>query len=723
MDNDIRSGQTSPLGATVFKEGVNFCLFSKHATQVELLLFDAPNDPKPSRIIAFDPKQNKTFYYWHLLVEGLKEGQVYAYRVHGPYYPKKGHRFDSSKVLLDPYAKAIVGEEIYDRKQAMLFGVDNCASALRGVVVNSKADSYDWEGDTPLRIPYASSVIYELHVGGFTKNPNSGLPSEKRGTYAGLIEKIPYLKELGITTVELLPVHYFDSEDAQPGLKNYWGYSTIGFFAPHRGYSSRQDPLGPVDEFRDMVKALHKAGIEVILDVVFNHTAEGNEKGPTLSFRGIDNDTYYILENDKQYYSNYSGCGNSVKANHPVVGGLILDCLRYWVSVMHVDGFRFDLASVFARDIDGNPFQGEEGGTANIIWAIESDPILAGTKLIAEAWDAAGLYSVGKFVELADWFAEWNGPFRDDVRRFVRGDCGMVKRLSDRLLGSPDIYYRQDTDINRSINFVTCHDGFTMNDLVSYNEKHNEANGEDNRDGSNDNWSWNCGVEGETDNPDVNALRLRQIKNFFTILFFSQGTPMMVMGDPVRRTQKGNNNAYCQDNELSWFDWEGEESHIDETHFVRGIIRLTQSLAIFQEETILDVLPLDSYDWQESDRSAIDVTDLKSTYLEQTYNHPKPHITWHGVYFGQPDWSYDSHSLAFTLHHPQAQEQLHVILNAYWRPLLFELPPLGKGKHWYRIIDTSLNSPLDFCELEIAPIVMTDRYPVPARSSLVFMAQ
>ncbi|MFM7382148.1 MAG: glycogen debranching protein, partial [Microcystaceae cyanobacterium] len=564
--------------------------------------------------------------------------------------------------------------------------------------------------------------------------PNSDLPDHQRGTFAGLIDKIPYLQELGITAVELLPVHYFDPEDAQPGLTNYWGYSTIGFFAPHSGYSSRKDPLGPVDEFRDMVKALHKAGIEVILDVVFNHTAEGNENGPTLSFRGIDNSTYYILDSeDPSQYHNYSGCGNSVKANHPVVGGLILDCLRYWVSVLHVDGFRFDLASVFARDIMGNPFQGEEGGTANIIWAIESDPVLAGTKLIAEAWDAAGLYSVGKFVELADWFAEWNGPYRDDVRRFVKGDCGMVKRLSDRLLGSPDIYHRTDTDINRSINFITCHDGFTINDLVSYDEKHNEANGEKNLDGSNDNCSWNCGVEGETDDPLVNALRLRQIKNFFTILFFSQGTPMLLMGDPVRRTQQGNNNAYCQDNELSWFDWQGEENHAEETHFVRGLIRLTQSLQIFQEETVLEVLDLgieellqekiDPETEEVIPPQPIDKTALKRTYLDLTHSHPRPHVTWHGVEFGLPDWSYHSHSLALTLHEPQAQEQLHIILNAYWEPLLFELPPLADGKKWHRIVDTFLPTPQDFCELAIAPAVNLKTYLVQPRSAIVLMAK
>ena len=729
-----RSGQSYPLGATVYADGVNFCLFSKYATQVFLLLFDDPLAAAPSQTIPLDPKQNRTFYYWHIFVEGIQPGQIYAYRVDGPQEPDQGLRFDLSKVLLDPYAKAIAGEAIYNRRAAMEYGVDNCAQALRGVVVDTHPYEYDWEGDRPLRTPYASSVIYELHVGGFTKNPNSDLPDHQRGTFAGLIDKIPYLQELGITAVELLPVHYFDPEDAQPGLTNYWGYSTIGFFAPHSGYSSRKDPLGPVDELRDMVKALHKAGIEVILDVVFNHTAEGNENGPTLSFRGIDNSTYYILDSeDPSQYHNYSGCGNSVKANHPVVGGLILDCLRYWVSVLHVDGFRFDLASVFARDIMGNPFQGEEGGTANIIWAIESDPVLAGTKLIAEAWDAAGLYSVGKFVELADWFAEWNGPYRDDVRRFVKGDCGMVKRLSDRLLGSPDIYHRTDTDINRSINFITCHDGFTINDLVSYDEKHNEANGEKNLDGSNDNCSWNCGVEGETDDPLINALRLRQIKNFFTILFFSQGTPMLLMGDPVRRTQQGNNNAYCQDNELSWFDWQGEENHAEETHFVRGLIRLTQSLQIFQEETVLEVLDLgieellqekiDPETEEVIPPQPIDKTALKRTYLDLTHSHPRPHVTWHGVEFGLPDWSYHSHSLALTLHEPQAQEQLHIILNAYWEPLLFELPPLADGKKWHRIVDTFLPTPQDFCELAIAPAVNLKTYLVQPRSAIVLMAK
>ncbi len=735
----VDTGSTSPLGATVTARGVNFCLFSKHAKGVELLLFDAPNTSQPSQVIPLDPQRNRTFYYWHIFVQGLKEGQVYGYRVYGPHEPDKGHRFDGSKVLLDPYAKAIAGYENYDRRAAMTSG-DNCAKALRGVVVDSS--SYDWEGDEPLRTPYAASIIYELHVGGFTRNPNSGLPDGKQGTYAGLIEKIPYLQELGITAVELLPVHFFDPEDARPGLTNYWGYSTIGFFAPHQGYSSTPDPLGAVNEFRDMVKALHQAGIEVILDVVFNHTAEGNENGPTFCFRGIDNETYYILEEDKTYYSNYSGCGNSVKANHPVVGKLILDSLRYWVSEMHVDGFRFDLASVLVRDTKGIPLSGSEMATANIIWAIESDPILAGTKLIAEAWDAAGLYSVGKFVELADWFAEWNGPFRDDVRRFVRGDRGTVPNLASRLLGSPDIYHREDKDINRSINFVTCHDGFTLNDLVSYNEKHNEANGEDSRDGTNENFSWNCGIEGETDDQDIIDLRRRQIKNFLSILFFSQGTPMMLMGDPVLRTQRGNNNAYCQNNELSWFDWTGEASHADETHFLRGIIRFTQSLALFQEERVLPVLsfelprlPVDPHhdhrhgDGHGGDRASkppplppVDEAALRKHYLRATKNLPRPCIAWHGVKLFRPDWSYHSHSLAATLYHPLADEVLHLLFNAYWEPLPFELPPLNDGLRWHRIVDTFLPTPEDFCDPDHASMTGS-HYGVQARSAVVLMAK
>jgi isoamylase len=457
MSLKVLPGQSYPLGATVYAVGVNFCVYSKHATGLDLLLFDHDNLDEPSRVITLDPKWNRTFYYWHVFVPGLKTGQVYGFRAHGPFDPSQGHRFDATKVLIDPYARAIVGDETYDRESAITPG-DNCATALKSVVVDTR--SYDWEGDRPLRIPYSRSVIYEMHVGGFTHHASSNLPEEQRGTFAGLIEKIPYLKSLGVTAVELLPIHQFDPQDVRPGLENYWGYSTMAFFAPHRGYSSRKDPVGPVNEFRDMVKALHKEGIEVILDVVFNHSAEGNHEGPTLNFKGIDNKTYYILEENPIYYSNYSGCGNTLSANHAVVGRMILDSLRYWVSEMHVDGFRFDLASVMSRDMSGVPVEDPP-----ILWSIESDPILAGTKIIAEAWDAAGLYQVGTFI--GDRFAEWNGPFRDHVRQFVKGDPGAVPHLAARILGSPDIYTEPNREPNRSIHFVTCHDGFTLNDLVS----------------------------------------------------------------------------------------------------------------------------------------------------------------------------------------------------------------------------------------------------------------
>ena len=690
MNYRVLPGKSYPVGATVYPDGVNFSLFSQNASGVELLLFEESDTSQSIQTIKLNPVENKTCYYWHAFIPEIKAGQIYAYRVDGEYAPNKGQRFDRNKVLLDPYAKAIVGDDTYSRDLASQPG-DNCAKALKGVVVDTS--TYDWENDRHPRIPYSTSVIYELHVRGFTRHPNSGVSPEKRGTYAGLIEKIPYLKELGITAVELLPVNQFDLQDVRPGLQNYWGYSTISFFAPHRAYSSRRDLFGAVDEFRDLVKALHREGIEVILDVVFNHTSEGNHQGATVSYRGIDNETYYILEEyDPAKYTNYSGCGNTFKGNPPIVGRLVLDSLRYWVSEMHVDGFRFDLATVLARNIFGQPI--EEGtGTTNLIYAIESDPILAGTKLIAEAWDAAGLYGVGKFVELADWFAEWNGPFRDDIRRFVKGDRGSINALAARIIASPDIYFQLDKDINRSVNFITCHDGFTLNDLVSYNHKHNLANQEENCDGANDNFSWNCGVEGITDDPNIEKLRSQQIKNFLTILFMSQGTPMLLMGDEVRHTQKGNNNAYCQDNELSWFDWSLISKQKGMLRFVKKLIHFIQDLAIFREEEFLKI----------------------NDYSEE------PHLIWHGQYLGEPDWSRDSHTLAFSLCYPAKGEHLHIILNAYWQPLNFELPPLGSGKHWHRIIDTALSAPDDFSDLPKAPKIQEDNYLVTARSAVVLM--
>ncbi len=525
-------------------------------------MFDRQDASEPSRTIALDPARHRTYHYWHVFVPGLAPGQLYGYRAHGPFAPERGRRFDAMKLLLDPYGLAVAVPEAYSRTIARLPGA-NLLPAMKSIVADP--GRYDWEGDRPLGLPFRETLIYELHVRGFTRHASSGVAPERAGTYAGLIEKIPYLQDLGITAVELLPIFQFDAQDAPAGRVNYWGYSPVSFFAPHRAYSSRQDALGPLDEFRDMVKALHRAGIEVILDVVFNHTAEGDDLGPTLCFRGLENSTYYLLQNDLSRYANYSGTGNTLNANHAVVRRLIKDSLRYWVTQMHVDGFRFDLASILARDESGRTLPNPP-----VLWDIESDPVLAGTKLIAEAWDAAGLYQVGGFI--GDSWHEWNGRFRDDVRAFVKGQDGTIPNLAARLLGSPDLYGHKEREPEQSINFVSCHDGFTLNDLVSYNDKHNEANGEGNRDGTADNRSWNCGEDGPTQDPAVEALREQQIRNFLALLLTAVGTPMLFMGDEVRRTQNGNNNAYCQDNETSWFDWGLLAKHESIHRFVKQLI-------------------------------------------------------------------------------------------------------------------------------------------------------
>lgn len=672
-------GQSYPLGATFSGNGVNFCLFTKNADTVELLLFDRKDHSKPSHIIQLDPEVNKTFYYWHIRIPGLKEGQLYGYRVHGPFEPELGKRFDGKKVLVDPYARAVVTES-YSREKASFPG-DNCAEAIKSVVIDPS--NYDWEEDQPLRHPFAKSIIYELHVGGFTKHPNSGVPDKWKGTYRGLVEKIPYLKKLGITSVELLPVQQFDPFDLpNPNLTNYWGYSPIAFFAPHNGYGSSADPVATVNEFRDMVKALHRAGIEVILDVVFNHTAEGNHEGPTLSFKGLENLAYYILENQKSYYSNYSGTGNTLNANHSVVRRLILDCLKHWVQEMHIDGFRFDLASVLSRNEKGKPIENPP-----ILWSIESEPCLAPTKIIAEAWDL-GQYQLGSFV--GDKWAEWNGKFRDEVRQFIKGDKGLCWAFSRRILGSPDIFRAILRNPNRSINFITAHDGFTMNDLVSYNQKHNLANGEGNRDGHNDNHSWNHGNEGPTGEPQIEALRQRQIKNMLTILMISKGTPMLLMGDEVRRSQDGNNNAYCQDNEIGWFDWDLIQKHNDLLVYVQKLIRFNLETEFFQE----------NFYW-------LDREDKEDTQ-----------ITFHGTKLFQPDWSEHSHALAFTLYNARYKKTLHIMINAYWESLEFELPQKDIKK-WKRIIDTSLHSPEDFYFPKKAPSIGQSSYSLPPRSVAV----
>lgn len=681
----LTRGSSAPLGATPSDAGVNFSVFSRHAQAVELLLFDREDD-LPIRVFPMDPAANRTYHYWHVFVPGLRAGQIYAYRVHGPFDPALGMRFDRTKVLLDPYGRAVVVPRRYSREAARAAG-DNAATAMKSVVVDP--DTYDWEGDRPLQRPAARTVIYEMHVRGFTRHPGSGVPESTRGTYAGLVEKIPYLQQLGITAVELLPVFQFDPLDCPPGLVNYWGYQPVSFFAPHRAYSSRQDPLGPVDEFRDMVKALHRAGIEVILDVVFNHTAESDHNGPTLCFRGLDNSVYYILEPDRSQYANYSGCGNTLNANHPIVRRMIVDSLRYWVQQMHVDGFRFDLASILARDASGRVLSNPP-----VLWDIESDPVLAGTKIIAEAWDAAGLYQVGSFV--GDSWKEWNGRFRDDVRSFLRCEPGSVVRLADRLLGSPEVYGHKHREPEQSVNFVTCHDGFTLNDLVSYDQKHNEANGEENRDGTDDNRSWNCGIEGPSDEPEVERLRSRQIRNFLTVTMLSLGVPMIVMGDEVRRTQRGNNNAYCQDDENAWFDWSLVAKHADLRRFVQLLIA----------------------------RRLLRTTEHEDQRLSLSEVLRRAKWSWHGVRLGQPDWSELSHSLAFGAEMRSDGLLMHMILNAYWQPLDFELPPAGNGDPapWRRWIDTARESPHDIVDWRASPKVTGYTYHAEARSVVVLFA-
>src|SRR3989441_1151163 len=684
VSDGLEEGSSSPLGATPSRDGVNFSVYSRHATGVQLLLFNGVDDAHAARVVRLDPAVNRTYHYWHVFVPDVRPGQLYAYRVEGPFDPSNGMRFDATKALLDPYGRGVVVPEAYGRDAARGPG-DNAGTAMKSVVLDVSA--YDWEGDAPLRHPSSRTIVYEMHVGGFTRHPSSGLPEKTRGTFAGLVEKIPYLQRLGITAVELLPVFQFDPQDCPPGLVNYWGYAPVSFFAPHQGYSSRRDPLGALDEFRHMVKALHRAGLEVILDVVFNHTAEGDHHGPTLSFRGLDNPTYYILEADRSRYANYSGTGNTLNANHPVVRRMIVDSLRYWVEAMHVDGFRFDLASILGRDESGDVMP-----SPPVLWDIESDPALVGTKLIAEAWDAAGLYQVGTFV--GDSWKEWNGRFRDDVRSFFRGEEGTVERFVDRMIGSPSLYGHKEREPEESVNFVTCHDGFTLNDLVSYDGKHNEANGEDNRDGVDDNRSWNCGVEGRTADRAIDELRTRQVKNFFTVTMLSVGMPMMLMGDEVRRTQGGNNNAYCQDNETSWFDW----TLLDKRADVHRFVTLLNARRVLRDV--------------EHERQRVALSQL----IRQA------DITWHGVKLDEPDWRHSSHSVAFTA--TLERTRYHVILNAYWEPLEFELPSVTNGARdpWRRWIDTFLDSPHDIVDWEGAPLVVGPTYRAASRSVVVLFA-
>jgi isoamylase len=655
------AGCPYPLGATVGPGGTNFSIFSASACGMQLVFFDHPDDHAAARTVTFDPVLNRTSHYWHIFLPEIKSGQLYGYRADGPRDPAAGQRFDTQKVLIDPYGKGVSVGRNYSRAAASAPG-DNAAACMKSVVADLSL--FDWEGDRPVNRLFRDTVIYEMHVAGFTRHPSSGVTAALRGTYLGVIEKIPYLNSLGVTAVELLPVYQFDSSDAPSGLANYWGYDPVSFFAPHLAYSTNIDyPVACLDEFRAMVKALHRAGIEVILDVVYNHTAEGDEHGPTLCFRGLENNFYYILEEDRARYADFTGTGNTLKANHSVVKRLILDSLKYWVSEMHVDGFRFDLASIFSRGDSGEPVP-----DAPIIWEIDSEPTLAGTKLIAEAWDTGGLYQVGSFGQ--DKWKEWNGAFRDDVRGFMKADPNTVWKLHERIIGSPDIYKSGHRPTGQSINFVTCHDGFTLNDLVSFNSKHNDANLSQNGDGTNANLSWNCGAEGPSTALGVERLRIRQIKNFFALTLLSVGTPMLLMGDEVRRTQQGNNNAYCLDNEVSWFDWDLCKTNAGIFRFVQELVRLRLH---FDQGTSGNAVPLEDY--------------LSNA-----------HIQWHGTRLDQPDWSANSHSVAVTIHNYALSQARYIAINSYWDPLEFELPPLPVPSRWIRMIDTSLDSPDDIAD-------------------------
>jgi isoamylase len=669
-----RRGRSYPLGATAETDGVNFSVWSRTGTGMQLLLFDDPQARVPSRVVTLDPRVNRTFMYWHVQVPEAHVGQAYAWRCDGPWRPERGLRHDREATLLDPYGVAVVIP-------------DDPRAPMRNVVAD--LSDYDWEGDAPLAHAFARTVVYELHVRGFTASPSSGLDDHLRGTYAGLTARIPYLQALGVTAVELMPVQAFDRLDAPAGLVNYWGYSPVSFLAPHPGYAATRSPLGVLDEVRSMVKSLHRAGIEVILDVVFNHTAEGGAGGRTFCWKGLDNQAYYLLDrSDASRYADYTGCGNTLNANNSVVTRSIIDALRHWVATYHVDGFRFDLASILSRDSDGRPM-----ANPPVLMAIETDPVLAGTKIIAEAWDAAGLYQVGSFV--GDRWREWNGRFRDDVRRFVRGDRCTVAALPDRLLASPDLYGGRPAEVEHSVNFVTCHDGFTLNDLVSYGHKHNEANLEGNRDGSNAEWSHNHGVEGPTDDPAIESVRNRQVKNLLAITLIAMGVPMIGMGDEVRRTQRGNNNAYCQDNEISWFDWSDVTRHADVLRFVQGLIRLRLN---FDMTKVVHGLPL-------------------REFLAQS------RVEFHGVRLHEPDMADESHSLALTVRSVVGTRMVHAIMNAWTEPLDFALPAVvDPSLPWRRFVDTALDPPDDICGLETAPVVTSGTYRAQPRSVVLLMA-
>ena len=690
---DVRVGRPLPMGTYARGTGTNFSLFSRHASRVRLELFDHPEDAAAARVIDLDVSSDRTGDMWHVWVEGIGPGQLYAYRVDGPYRPEDGHRFNFDKLLLDPFATAI---SMLPTWQFDMAWGDGSEDSVRSTIDNAGAtpkcvctqDYFDWHQDRPLKHPWSKTVIYETHVRGLTMHPSSGV--EHPGTYRGLIQKIPYFKELGVTAVELMPVQEFNDQqviginpETGRALRQYWGYDPVTFFAPKASYCSSGALGQQTLEFKEMVHAFHSAGIEVILDVVFNHTAEGDEQGPTLCFRGIDNEIYYMLKDDKRYYRDYAGTGNTINANHPVVRDHILTALRYWVMEMHVDGFRFDLASVLGRGRSGNVLP-----NAPLLERIAEDPLLRDVKIIAEAWDAAGAYEVGSFSERR--WAEWNGRYRDDVRRFWRGDDGFIGLFAQRICGSADLYAKSGKGPESSINFVTCHDGFTLQDLVSYRQKHNEANGETNRDGTNENFSENYGVEGETADARIESIRKRQIKNFVLTLLISRGVPMLLGGDEFRRTQRGNNNAYCQDTETSWYDWGAFERHQEIHRFTRGMIAFRNAHPMLS--------------------------------TEQFYTDAEIH--WHSQHGDLPHWTDPTKKQLACLIHEGDQKALYLMFNASTEAVDFSLPLMPKATRWHLAADTSHAAPQDLFDAGNEPILeRSQRYHLNARSSAILLAR
>ncbi|HEY0042415.1 MAG TPA: glycogen debranching protein GlgX [Flavisolibacter sp.] len=671
-------GYPFPLGASWDGQGVNFALYSDNATAIELCLFD--QDSNAVEIARIRVKE-RTNHIWHVYIPGLSPGQLYGYRVYGPYEPQNGHRFNPNKLLIDPYAKAISGTiewndslfgyELGHPEEDLSYNDQDSAPYIpKSVVIDQR---FDWEGDKLPRIPYHRTIIYETHVKGFTKL-HPGIPEEIRGTYAAIGHPvtIQYLKELGITAIELMPIHQFvlDKFLADKGLSNYWGYNTIGFFAPDVRYASGGTKGEQVFEFKNMVKELHKAGIEVILDVVYNHTAEGNHLGPTLSFRGIDNLSYYRLTEDKRFCMDYTGTGNTLNAMMPTVLRLIMDSLRYWVLEMHVDGFRFDLAAALARELH------EVDRLGSFFDIIHQDPIISQVKLIAEPWDIGeGGYQVGNF---PPGWAEWNGKYRDCMRDYWRGAESMLGEFALRFTASPDLYLEENRQPTASINFITAHDGFTLRDLVSYNEKHNEANGENSNDGESHNRSWNCGAEGETDDDGINHLRNQQQRNFLTTLFLSQGVPMIVAGDELGKTQQGNNNAYCQDNEISWINWENTNTEL--LTFTKKLIHFTRRHPVFSRRKWFKGQPIkgvgvEDIAWFNTDGSEMTEENWKQDYAKTL-----------GIFLS---------GKGIPTPGPKGEKVLDdnffIIFNAYHDALEFKLPPAKFGRKWTKVLDTSIN--------------------------------